>query len=147
MPPFIETVQRLCRDGINAVKGHSIKAAQCAYGSDDANSVPVDLDHLLEFASGDKKLAARFLRLFKDQAAIDLDHLAASVDAEGWRDAAHSLKSSASGIGAWRLVEASERAQGEDCPLNDELRKRYMEELILLVSEVTAFIESYLHQE
>ena len=71
----------------------------------------VDFGFLEGFAAGDRTVISEVLELFVAQA----QRLAPSLDAAaaGWRDAAHTLKGSARGIGAQALGEACARAEAE----------------------------------
>ncbi len=88
----------------------------------DGDTVPggeyavLDLDHLRRYTLGDESLEAEILGLFKDQMTSSLAHLKASHgggDADGWRMAAHALKGSARGVGAFRLGRAAELAEAD----------------------------------
>jgi len=76
----------------------------------------VDFAYLERYAAHDQALVDEVLALFREQAAIWLRLLDPKAPGEGWRDAAHSLKGSALGVGAFALAdecEIGERAQGE----------------------------------
>jgi Hpt domain len=53
----------------------------------------------------------RCSELFCTQATIYIERLRQAGSDKDWKDAAHSLKGSASAIGAWRAAEAAERAE------------------------------------
>jgi HPt (histidine-containing phosphotransfer) domain-containing protein len=77
----------------------------------------VDFAYLERYAAGDASLIDEVLGLFREQAEIWVRLLDPGEAAEAWRDAAHSLKGSALGIGAFALAdecEAAERASGAD---------------------------------
>jgi HPt (histidine-containing phosphotransfer) domain-containing protein len=77
---------------------------------------PVDLVHLARQTLGDKSLELEVLALFERQSTILLNRLDSASDSKAWRDAAHTLKGSAQGIGAWRVArtaESVEKCQGE----------------------------------
>ena len=72
----------------------------------------VNFPHLESFAAGDQAVVDEVLELFREQASMWIRLL--DPAAEGWRDAAHSLKGSALGVGAFALAdecEAAERAE------------------------------------
>src|SRR5262245_60155904 len=77
----------------------------------------VDFSYLEQYAGGDASLVEEVLGLFREQVQIWLRLLDPGAEDEAWRDAAHSLKGSALGIGAFALAEqcaAAEQAKGAD---------------------------------
>lgn len=72
---------------------------------------PVDLVHLSRFTLGDEKLEREILQLFRVQARLYLERLEQARDALHWRQAAHTIKGSAKGIGAWAVASAAQRAE------------------------------------
>lgn len=71
----------------------------------------VDFSHLESFAAGDEALVEEVLGLFREQAALWLPLLDPAAEAGAWRDAAHSLKGSALGVGAFDVAKACEAAE------------------------------------
>jgi HPt (histidine-containing phosphotransfer) domain-containing protein len=71
----------------------------------------VDFSHLEGFAAGDEALVEEVLGLFREQAALWLPLLDPEAQAGAWRDAAHSLKGSALGVGAFQVAKACETAE------------------------------------
>jgi chemotaxis protein histidine kinase CheA len=69
----------------------------------------VDFAYLESFALGDAKVVEEVLALFREQAALWAPML--DGDNEGWRDAVHTIKGAARGIGATSLGDACERAE------------------------------------
>ena len=69
----------------------------------------VDFAYLERFALDDAKVIEEVLGLFREQAAIWAPLLNANV--EGWRDAVHTIKGSARGVGAFTLGEACDHAE------------------------------------
>ncbi|MFI4976622.1 MAG: Hpt domain-containing protein [Caulobacterales bacterium] len=69
----------------------------------------VDFAYLEGFAAGEDEVIDEVLGLFREQSAL----WGAMLDAEheGWRDAVHTLKGAARGIGAFALGEACARAE------------------------------------
>ena len=63
----------------------------------------LDSKHLSDFAMGNPALVQRFLSLFLANAQSDLQRMR-DASIEDFHKAVHSLKSSASSIGAWQLV-------------------------------------------
>ena len=66
----------------------------------------VDFAYLEQFAAGDEALIEEVLELFREQSAIWGALLRA--DHEGWKDAVHTLKGSARGVGAFALGDVCE---------------------------------------
>lgn len=64
----------------------------------------VDFAHLESYAAGDEALIDEVLGLFREQAALWVRLLDPKGSSDSWRDAAHTLKGSALGIGAFALA-------------------------------------------
>lgn len=67
----------------------------------------VDFDHLQRFTMGNRSLEQEVLTLFRTQSKIYMKRLRDADSDRGWREAAHTLKGSAAGIGAHRVREAA----------------------------------------
>ena len=84
-------------------------------GGAGSDNRPIDLVHLSKFTMGRRDLEAEILGLFRQQLSVSLDKLAAAADMAGddkaWKEAAHTLKGSARGVGAWALAEATADAE------------------------------------
>lgn len=78
----------------------------------------LDRDHLTRYTAGDAALEAELFGLLSDQIDACITRLRAATAATGWKDAAHTLKGAARGVGAMALGEAC--AQAEGSPLNDD---------------------------
>lgn len=70
----------------------------------------VDFGYLETYAGHDMALVEEVLGLFREQSRLWGPML--DANAEGWRDAAHTLKGAALGIGAGPLADACEHAEG-----------------------------------
>ncbi len=71
----------------------------------------VDFDYLERFAAGDSTVIDEVLALFREQAqmwSVLLD-----PGSEGWRDAVHTIKGTARGIGAFHLGDVCETCEIE----------------------------------
>jgi HPt (histidine-containing phosphotransfer) domain-containing protein len=75
------------------------------------SSRPVDLVHLSRYTLGERALEREVLELFRAQSVVYLERLRRARSDQEWKDAAHSLKGSASAIGAWRAAEAAQHAE------------------------------------
>jgi HPt (histidine-containing phosphotransfer) domain-containing protein len=71
----------------------------------------VDFNYLEGFAAGDQGVVDEVLTLFREQAAMWLRLLDPMVEGDAWRDAAHTLKGSALGVGAHDLAAACTAAE------------------------------------
>ena len=71
----------------------------------------VDFSHLENYVAGDRAVVREVLALFSEQARVVLPILDPAASDDDWRDAAHSLKGSALGIGAFALAEACNDAE------------------------------------
>lgn len=77
---------------------------------------PVDLDHLARQTFGDHDLEREVLRLFERQSQDMLARLKEATNARTWAEAAHTLRGSALGVGAFEVAEAAgtvEEAAGD----------------------------------
>jgi HPt (histidine-containing phosphotransfer) domain-containing protein len=71
----------------------------------------VDFAYLEAYAGGDQQVVDEVLALFREQAAMWLRLLDPHAAGDAWRDAVHTLKGSARGIGAGALAEACASAE------------------------------------
>jgi len=71
---------------------------------------PIDLVHLARMTLGDRSLEREVLALFDRQAGMLLMRIQQAARA-GISAAAHTLKGSARGIGAWRVARAAEAVE------------------------------------
>jgi len=72
----------------------------------------VDLTHLARYTGGDEAINTEVLRLFETQTSEIVARLQAILDArdaKSWKEATHTLKGAARGIGAFKLAEPSSR--------------------------------------
>src|SRR5271154_2566851 len=81
-----------------------------AAGSDSKPSA-IDEDHLARMTLGDRRLEREVLEIFLRQTTIMLDRIVAAEPALA-AAAAHTLRGSARGIGAWRVAQAAELLEG-----------------------------------
>lgn len=71
----------------------------------------VDFKYLEGYAAGDQQVVDEVLALFREQAAMWMRLLDPAAAHDAWRDAAHTLKGSALGVGAHDLAEACAAAE------------------------------------
>ncbi len=74
-------------------------------------AMPVDLEHLNQYTAGDAALQAEVFGLFREQAAMWVRLLEPKADDDAWTSAAHTIKGSARGIGAFALADACATAE------------------------------------
>ena len=110
----------------------------------------VDLGHLDRYTGGDRTVNEEVLRLFERSCHDILGRLETLLDdasspeaAKGWRDAAHTLKGAAKGIGAFELADAA--ADAEKKPVSDRMAALAALERLKTTSQaVLIFIEDFL---
>ena len=85
--------------------------AESAAGEEPPEPGPVDLAHLHHYTAGDKALAREVLSVFCQQADSYCAQLRSAETQEDWKRAAHTLKGSARGIGAWAVASAAQAAE------------------------------------
>lgn len=100
----------------------------------------VDFAYLEAYTMNDAVVMEEVLHLFQQQCELWTPLLTTSHD--GWRDAAHTIKGAASGVGAGLLAaaaEMAERGETEGADLRLEKVKSAMNEALLDVA-------AYLHE-
>lgn len=66
----------------------------------------LDIEHFRAMTGDDLALQAELRELFAAQAVLWRRLLVADAPVQTWRDAAHTLKGSARGLGLWALADA-----------------------------------------
>lgn len=109
-------------------------------------SMTIDEEHLGRITLGDRSLEREVLEIFARQTTLLLKRMAGAKPASA-AAAAHTLKGSARGIGAWRVARAAERveeaAAGE---AHDQELHAAVAELEAASSQVRAAIEERLRE-
>lgn len=108
--------------------------------------VLIDHEHLSDFAMGDRTLERRFLCLFLEHAPLDLKRMAGATFEE-IQHAAHSLRSSASSVGAWHIVEHAERILEAEDRLAGASKNELLEELSRRMEQTLAYIRQIIDHE
>jgi HPt (histidine-containing phosphotransfer) domain-containing protein len=72
----------------------------------------IDLQHLEQYVGDDAALRDEILCIFEDQVEGWLTRLDPSSDDHDWKNAAHALKGASRGVGAFRLGDLCEAAEG-----------------------------------
>lgn len=104
--------------------------------------IVVDLDHLAQYTSGDRALEAELFDLFLTNGKAYIAAMSDAPDLAAWRQAAHTLKGSARGIGAMVVARLSETAEGLAAEPSDAEKVRLTEELTNALAEVDAFVKA-----
>ena len=76
----------------------------------------LDTDHFRHMTGDDRALQQEIILLFRGQAQLWRRLIIPDAPVHTWRDAVHSLKGSARGLGLWRLAEACEAAEASGTP-------------------------------
>ena len=104
----------------------------------------VDRAYLARFTLGNVALEREVLELFAAQAPVYLQRLREAGCIKAWREATHTIKGSASAIGAWRLARLAEIAEKVDVEADIALRGGHRDEAVAAVAmaaeEVGRFI-------
>jgi HPt (histidine-containing phosphotransfer) domain-containing protein len=82
-------------------------------------AIAIDDDHLGRMTLGDRSLEREVLEIFARQTTLTLERIAGAAP-ERAAAAAHTLKGSARGIGAWRVAQAAERLERAAASAADE---------------------------
>jgi HPt (histidine-containing phosphotransfer) domain-containing protein len=106
----------------------------------------VDFAYLEGYAAGDTALVEEVLGLFRQQAELWLPLLDPSGPVDGWRDAAHALKGSALGVGAFRVAEVCGEAEAGAAE-GPGPRAARLERLRTALDGALADIAAYLHEQ
>lgn len=97
----------------------------------------VDFSVLDQVTGGDDAVAEEILDLFAQQAAIWEPML--DVRQDGWRDAAHTLRGAAAGIGAGALAKACAAAEGAEKAIAPALLDHVRDALEAALVDVAAY--------
>ena len=103
---------------------------------------PIDRVHLARYTLGNLELEIEILGLFAAQAPETLHQLKTARTDKDWRDAAHTLKGSARAVGAGRVGDCAERAEGLKglgCEIG---RLAAIEALVAALDDAVAYIRS-----
>lgn len=115
-------------------------------GEEVGDDRPVDLVHLARYTMGNRSLEKEVLKLFCCQADLYVDRLRNASDVQSWQEAAHTLKGSARGIGAWDVADAAERAESLVADFRSEAMCSAVEVVATRVAEANAFIRHILSE-
>ena len=97
----------------------------------------VDFAVLEAFTAGDAGVAEEVLNLFREQASLWSPMLDPRSD--GWRDAAHTVKGAASGIGAHELSRVCGEAEIAPDSLAEPVLARVKDQLEFALADIAAY--------
>jgi hypothetical protein len=98
----------------------------------------VDFKVLETYTGGDVAVGEEVLALFREQATMWARLL--DADSPGWRDAVHTVKGAASGIGAHELAEACTVAEASPTELAGPALGRVHDALDRALADVAAYL-------
>lgn len=105
---------------------------------------PIDRAYLARFTLRNAALEREVLELFAEQAPVYLERLRSARDRVAWRNAAHTIKGSASAVGAWRLARLAQMAEqidpGADPAQAGEHRGEAIAAVAVAIDEACRFI-------
>ena len=108
---------------------------------------PVDLVHLAKYTMGNRELEHEVLNLFCKQSLIYLDRLRNAADNQTWKEAAHTLKGSAKGIGAWHVADVALALERLSFASSENDRNQAIADLSGSIDEANAFINGLLDDQ
>ncbi|HYE41948.1 MAG TPA: Hpt domain-containing protein [Caulobacteraceae bacterium] len=97
----------------------------------------VDFAVLEAFTAGDSGVIEEVLNLFREQASLWSPML--DPASEGWRDAAHTVKGAASGIGAHDLARVCGEAEVAPDTLAAPVLERVRDQLEFALADIAAY--------
>lgn len=100
----------------------------------------VDFAYLESYLQNDEGLIEEILRLFQSQCELWGPLL--TLSHEGWRDAAHTLKGAAAGIGANALSALAAEAEKCDISVAEGCLIRVKDALDLALMDVAAYVHA-----
>ena len=115
--------------------------------ADEASPVtqrPVDLVHLARYTLGNRALEREVLELFRTQSRLYLSRLKGAGSEKAWFEAAHTIKGSARGIGAWRVAKSAETAEALKGKSFKSSRDKVTHSLEAEINETNGFIQALL---
>jgi len=115
-------------------------AAAAPFEQDVSEERPIDLVHLARYTMDDRDLEREVLNLFRKQSVLYLDRLRKAESAADWSEAAHTLKGSARGIGAWAVARAAQAAEMLDGPVKARSSDNAVHELAECIFQANEFI-------
>lgn len=121
------------------VAGQDARAAESTHR-------PIDLEHLSNQALGDPGLTDEVLRLYQTMALVYLQRIEDSTSTAALVQHLHTLKSAASGIGAWGVRDLAKRAE-DALRAGAQVNPEHIEDISIAVAECDAFISTLIQDE
>jgi HPt (histidine-containing phosphotransfer) domain-containing protein len=109
---------------------HGNVARSLDYPRDQLAGDPIDRTYLARFTLGNAALEREVLQLFADQVPLYLQALRDARTRKAWREAAHTIKGSASAVGVWRLARFAEMAERVDVETDLALSEGHRDEAV-----------------
>jgi HPt (histidine-containing phosphotransfer) domain-containing protein len=106
----------------------------------------VDFAYLESYAAHDQAVIDEVLALFREQASLWMRLLDPAAADQAWRDAAHTLKGSALGVGAGDLARACAAAE-QASALGQAERAMLLERVRDALDAALADIAAYAHEQ
>jgi hypothetical protein len=107
---------------------------------------PIDMDHLDQQSLGDPGLRDEVLRLYSQMSGVYLGRIEDSTSIPLLLEHLHTLKSAASGIGAWGVRDLTKRAE-DDLRAGNPVNPEYIQDIALAVADCQAFIAELVSAE
>ena len=102
----------------------------------------VDFAYLENYAAGDQQVVDEVLAIFREQTSMWLALLDPAAEGDAWRDAAHTMKGAAMGVGAFALAEAcatAEAGRETDPAERGRLLETVRDKLDLALADIAAY--------
>jgi HPt (histidine-containing phosphotransfer) domain-containing protein len=98
---------------------------------------PIDRSYLARFTMGNAEIEHEVLQLFADQMPRYLQQLRDATADKAWKETAHTIKGSASAIGAWRLARFAEMAEQVDVESDVALSEGHRDDAVAALATAT----------
>jgi len=105
---------------------------------------PVDLVHLERQTLGNRSLEHEVLELFHSRSEIYLRRLKDAREDKAWGEAAHAIKGSARGIGAWHVADSAQAAEALTGKARVAGGGAVLDDLERAIGQANSYIESLL---
>ncbi len=124
--------------------GNNINRERPEAGRSPSAGRPVDLVHLERQTLGSRSLECEVLELFHSRSEIYLQRLKDAEEDKAWADAAHAIKGSARGIGAWQVANSAQAAEDLSGTARAAGCLAVLDDLERSISEANTYIETLL---
>ncbi|MDB5540390.1 MAG: Hpt protein [Devosia sp.] len=100
---------------------------------------PIDMNHLDQQSLGDPGLKDEVLRLYSQMSQVYLGRIEDSTSIPKLLESLHTLKSAASGIGAWGVRDLAKRAE-DHLRAGNPVNPEFIQDIAVAVGECQEFI-------